>query len=142
MNCSFDTVALGDHLPPLTIAVTTKLIVSGALASRDYYGVHHDKDFAQSLGSPDIFMNILTSNGLVSRFVTDWAGPDALVRSINIRLGAPNYPGDEMILEGEVIARDEKAGQIEVSVKGNNSLGTHLSAVVMVDLPGALTEEQ
>ena len=29
----------------------------------------------QERGSPDIFMNILTTNGFVGRFVTDWAGP-------------------------------------------------------------------
>ena len=82
-------VAVGDLLPELRIDVTVKLIVGGAIASRDYQDVHHDKSAAQALGSSDIFMNILTTNGLVGRYVTNWAGSDARLKRIAIKLGAP-----------------------------------------------------
>ena len=87
-------VKQGDELPALAIPVTTTLIVAGAIASRDYQDVHHDSALAKQRGAKDVFMNILTTNGLVGRFVTDWAGPEAILRAVNIRLGAPNYPGD------------------------------------------------
>ena len=86
------TVAVGDELPTLVLPITRTLIVSGAIASRDYQDVHHDSVLAVERGSKDIFMNILTTNGLVGRYVTDWSGPRSRLADVNIRLGAPNYP--------------------------------------------------
>ena len=129
------SVAVGDALPPLAIPLTRPLIVATAIASRDYQDVRHDPDLAKKRGSPDIFMNILTTNGFVGRYVTDWTGPEARIRKIDIRLGAPNYPGDTMTLEGSVTAKDEQAGTIEVSLRGHNRLGDHVTGKVLVALP-------
>jgi hypothetical protein len=98
----FNDVKVGDSLPALSIPITVPLIAGGAIATRDYFPGHHDLEAAQALGSPHIFMNILTTNGLVERFVEDWAGPQAVFKSIKIKLGIPNYPGDTMVLTGEV----------------------------------------
>lgn len=129
-----DEVRVGDRLPELSIPVTRTMIVATALAGRDYQDVHHDPDLARDRGSKDIFMNILTTNGLIDRYVTSWAGPAAVLRSIKIRLGVPNYPGDTMTLTGEVSA---KAGErVELAVRGDNGLGTHVSGTVTVLLAG------
>lgn len=128
-------VQVGDRLPELTIDITAKLIVGGAIASRDYQDVHHDKDAAQALGSPDIFMNILTTNGLVGRYVTDWAGQGARLQRIAIRLGAPNYPGDTMTLRGEVLAVDRERARVELQVTGANRYGDHVTGTVALQLP-------
>ncbi len=128
-------VAVGDTLPELVVPLTRTLIVATAIASRDYQDVHHDPESAQRRGSADVFMNILTSNGLVDRFVTGWAGPGAVVRAIRIRLGAPNYPGDTMVLTGTVTARSEADHLIELSVRGANGLGDHLTGSVTLELP-------
>src|SRR5438309_7596439 len=96
----FDKVSVGEELHELTVEVTTTLIVAGAIASRDYQDVHHDEALARQRGTPGIFMNILTTNGLVGRFITDWAGPDATITGIAIRLGVPNFAGDTMRLTG------------------------------------------
>lgn len=125
-------VKVGDALPELAIPLTTSLIVSGALASRDFTPVHHDKTAAQAAGMPDVFMNILTTNGLVNRYVTDWAGPDALVRNVKIKLGAPNTPGDTMTFHGSVTAKADDSVTVEVA--GNNSWGDHVTASVRVTL--------
>jgi acyl dehydratase len=119
----------GETLPELVIPITATRIVSGAIASCDYQDVHHDVSAAREKGSPDIFMNILTTNGLVGRFVTDWAGPQARVLKIAIRLGVPNYPGDTMTLTGSV-ARAEEDGTVEVAVRGANRLGDHVTGTV------------
>jgi acyl dehydratase len=132
---SFASVAVGDKLPELAIDITRLLIVSTAIASRDYQDVHHDHEAARQKGSKDIFMNILTTNGLVGRFVTDWAGPEARLRRVNIRLGVPNYPGDRMVLSGEVAALDAEKGEVEIAVRGSNALGDHVSGSVRVALP-------
>jgi acyl dehydratase len=127
------STTVGETLPELAIPVTRTLVVATAIASRDYQDVHHDPELAHERGSKDIFMNILTSNGLVDRYVTEWAGPAAVVRKIKIRLGAPNYPGDTMVLTGSVTAVD--GDRVEVSVRGDNSLGAHVSGTVVVQLP-------
>ncbi len=132
---NYDDVEVGDELPALPIPLTRTLIVSTAIASRDYQDVHHDPGLANERGSPDIFMNILSSNGFVGRYVTDWAGPDALLKSVKIRLGAPNYPGDTMTMTGRVTAKAD--GVVELAVRGANSLGDHVSGTVSLVLPGA-----
>ncbi len=131
----FDAVKVGDRLPELAIDLSASLIVGGALASRDYTPVHHDRAAAQAQGMSDVFMNILTTNGLVGRFVTDWAGIDARVQGIAIKLGTPNLPGDRMTLTGTVKAVDESAGTVEVEIAGKNSWGNHVTGSVTVALP-------
>jgi acyl dehydratase len=127
-------VAVGDTLPELVIPLTATLIISTAIASRDYQDVHHDRDAAVERGSKDIFMNILTTNGFVGRFITDWTGPDAVLRKVAIRLGAPNYPGDTMRVTGEIAGKHE-GNVVEISVRGANSLGDHVTGTVLVQLP-------
>ncbi|GLV75112.1 hypothetical protein Shyhy02_31120 [Streptomyces hygroscopicus subsp. hygroscopicus] len=127
------TVRTGDELPPLRIPITRTLIVAGALASRDFQDVHHDAEAAREKGSPDIFMNILTTNGLVGRYITDHFGPRARLRKVAIRLGAPNYPGDEMVLTGEITSVAD--GVAEVAVTGRNGIGHHVTGKVTVQLP-------
>lgn len=133
---SFNAVNIGDALPELPIDVSAKLIVGGAIASRDYQDVHRDKARAIELGSKDIFMNILTTNGLVGRYITDWTGPGGELKSVNIRLGVPNYVGDHMTFTGEVKDKRVEAHEnlIEIAVTGKNSLGNHVTGTVLVAL--------
>ena len=123
----------GEKLPPLEIPITRTLIVAGAIASRDYQDVHHDAELARQKGSPDIFMNILTTNGLVGRYITDHFGPTAVLRNVAIRLGAPNYPGDTMVLTGSV--EEIEGDTATVRVVGANGIGKHVTGTVTVTVP-------
>ena len=100
-------------------------------------GVHHDPALSKERGSPDIFMNILTTNGIVGRYVTDWTGPAGMLHEVKIRLGAPNYPGDLMTLTGAVTAIEDQGerGSLTVSLKGSNASGDHVVGTVLVSLP-------
>jgi acyl dehydratase len=126
-------VRVGDTLPELVVPLTRTLIVATAIASRDYQDVHHDPTLAEERGSPDIFMNILSTNGFVGRFITDWAGPDAIIKKVSIRLGVPNYPGDTMTMRGTVTSVED--GVATVEVVGSNSLGDHVTGAVDVVVP-------
>ena len=132
-NVNLSAVNVGDSLPELPIPLTTSLIVGGAVASRDFTPVHHDKSAAQAAGMQDVFMNILTTNGLVGRYVSDWAGPNALIRQVKIRLGTPNLPGDTMTLTGSVTSKEGDV--VEVEVAGKNAWGNHVTGTVRVELP-------
>jgi len=137
---AWDTINVGDKITQMDVNVTTTLIVAGAIASRDYMPVHHDRDFANSQGSKDIFLNILTTNGLCVKFLHDWAGPEAMVKKLSIRLGVPAYPNDPMRFEGSVTNKSSADGQglVEVTFKGTNSLGDHVSGTAVLSLLGGV----
>ncbi|MFE1798617.1 MaoC/PaaZ C-terminal domain-containing protein [Streptomyces sp. NPDC059517] len=130
MTTEVGPARIGDVLAPLEIEITRTLVVAGAIASRDYQDVHHDAESARQKGSPDIFMNILTTNGLVGRYITDHFGPRSVLRSVAIRLGAPNHPGDTMVLTG--VVEDVRGDTATVRVVGANSLGNHVTGTVTV----------
>ena len=130
---SLSGIQVGDPLPELRVPLTSSLVVAGAVASRDFTRVHHDKAAAQAAGMQDVFMNILTTEGWVSRFVTDWAGPDARIRKLSLKLGAPNLPGDVMVMTGKVQAKQGE--DLVVEVVGKNAWGNHVTAAVTLTLP-------
>jgi hypothetical protein len=133
---SYSSVNVGDKLPSKQVPITSGLIVGGAVASRDFTTVHHDKKVAQASGLPDIFMNILTSNGLMGSYVTNWSGPDATVKKIDLKLGAPNLPDFIMTLVGEIKAKDDSTGIVDIEVVGENNVwGMHMAGTVQVQLP-------
>jgi hypothetical protein len=132
---SAPVVEVGTTLPELKLHGSPTFIISTALATRDFQDVHHDRDLAQAKGSNDIFVNILTDTGLVQRFITDWAGPSAVIKSIGLRLGVPWYAYDTVTFTGEVTGVDD--GLITVKVLGANSLGNHVIATVTLTVGGA-----
>ncbi|HNM83084.1 MAG: MaoC family dehydratase [Mycobacterium sp.] len=125
-------VAVGTKLPELSLYGDPTFIVSTAIATRDYQDVHHDRDKAQAKGSKDIFVNILTDTGLVQRYLTDWAGPAAVIKSIGLRLGVPWYAYDTVTFRGEVTAVEGYL--VTCKVTGSNSLGDHVIATATLTL--------
>ena len=123
---SAPTVEVGTKLPELSLYGDPTFIISTAIATRDYQDVHHDRDKAQAKGSKDIFVNILSDTGLVQRYITDWAGPSAIIKSIGLRLGVPWYAYDTVTFKGEVTAVED--GLITLKIVGSNSLGDHVIA--------------
>ena len=68
--------AVGDEVPEVALPMTATHIAAGAIATRDFMPVHHDREYANAQGAPDVFMNILSTNAYCSRYLTDWAGPE------------------------------------------------------------------
>ena len=131
------TLSVGAKLPAMVVAVTPTRIVAGAIASRDFMPVHHDRDYANQQGAPDIFMNILSDTGYCSRFLTDWAGPDAMITRLAIRLGVPVFPGHTLTFTGSVTALrpDGDVGVVDVELCAVNDLGEHVSGTATLTLP-------
>jgi acyl dehydratase len=127
----------GPELPPFDLEVTATVVVAGAIASRDFMPVHHDRDYAQAQGAPDLFMNILTTTGYVTRYVTDWAGPRAVVRRLAIRLGGPAVPDLPLHFTGAVSDQRDVEGHraVEVTLRAANDLGDHATGTVELTLP-------
>lgn len=130
-------INVGDQLTPMNIHLTPTIVASTAIASRDFMPVHHDKDYALKQFAPDIFLNILSSNGFVSKFLTDWAGPQAWVKKINIKLGVPAVPNQVLTFTGAVVSKTTVSGEcvVEVSVQAANDSGNHLTGTATITLP-------
>lgn len=133
---NYADVNQGDELPTLEIPITASLISCGALATRDFEPCHHDKAVAQGMGLPDVFMNILTSQALMARFVTDWSGPEAVLKALKVKLGAPNVPGMVMTITGKVVEKSDENNTVQVEVTGENNIwGMHMTGSVQIALP-------
>lgn len=129
MNLAECTV--GQALPELELPLDRSTIVATAIASQDFEDVHHDPSAANRGGTPDVFMSINATNGFVDRYITDWTGPTARIRKASLRLGVPAFPGDPLIMSGEVTAVEEST--VTVKVQGRNSKGVHVTAEVVVE---------
>ncbi len=135
-NITASDVNVGDTLPEFSLPITARLVVSAAIATQDFQDVHHDKAAAQAKGTPDIFMNILSTNGFVGRYLTDWAGPGSRIKNIKFNLGAPNYPGDTMVVTGEIVELNEEGENTvaKIEFRGKNGMGNHVSGSALLQL--------
>ncbi len=136
-SLDWHALQVGDELPAMVIDVTPTRVVAGAIASRDFMPVHHDRDYANQQGAPDIFMNILSDTAYCSRFLTDWAGPDAMITNLAIRLGVPVFPGHTLTYTGSVtgLRREGDEGVVEVTLVAIDDLGEHVSGTATLTLP-------
>jgi acyl dehydratase len=100
---TLDHVKEGQELPELAIDVTATTVVLGALASRDYRPMHHDKDFAvERNGVRNIFINTPHNAAYFERYITDWTGPKGRLGKIQFRMKDSVFPGDRMVFHGKV----------------------------------------
>ena len=137
MTVTSSGIDVGDEITPLDVDITTTAIVAGALATHDWMPMHHDRDYAQAQGAPDIFFNIFSTNAYVARFVSEWAGPEAILKNINIRLGAQAIPGHIMKMTGNITRKETEGDEclIEVAIRAAVESGDHATGTVTLTLP-------
>ena len=131
------TPAVGEELPVVALPMTATHIAAGAIATRDFMPVHHDRDYANSQGAPDVFMNILSTNAYCSRYLTDWAGPEAIVKRLAIRLGVPVFPGSTLTFTGTVTAVEAVGDEdvVDIDLRAATDLGDHVTGTARLTLP-------
>ena len=96
-------VSKGQELPELSVDVDVTTVVLGAMASRDWRPMHHDKDFAvERNGTRHIFVNTPHNAAYFERYVTDWTGPKGRLGRIQFRMKDSVFPGDTMVFHGRV----------------------------------------
>lgn len=136
-SVAWEDVSEGDELPMLARVIDASLVVLGAVAaSRDFYPVHHDREAAQAAGAPDVFLNILTTNGLMASYITNWCGPDWDLSSISLRLLVPAFPGQKLTTTATVSAKYEQDGHkcLDIEFVAETDFGPHCKGTATIRL--------
>ncbi len=133
----WEEVEEGQELPELVKEVTATTIVAGAIASRDFNPCHHDKDFVTAQGSPDIFLSIVNTGGWIGKFLTDWGGPEADIKKMDLWLGAQCNPGHTLTLKAKVVKKYVEDGKnlIDLQYEALVPFGTHSKGGATLALP-------
>lgn len=114
----YEDVAEGDVLPPLAMPITFTRCVYLASATRDFSPQHSNPTYARERSkTKDVFVNTPFNLGMISRFLTDWAGPTATVQRIRMAMRSNVCAGDDMILTGRVTKKYLVDGEPRVDVE-------------------------
>lgn len=139
-NLTLNEIKEGASLPPLNHEVTATTVVLGALASRDWRPMHHDKDFAVNRnGIRDIFINTPTNAAWFERYITDWTGPKGRLGRIKFKMKSSVFPGDTMTFSGSVVKTGtDDAGcgwvDLKLAVSVGDKVATECDARVAIPL--------
>lgn len=106
----FEDVKEGEVLPSFEITVTRTHIAKYAGAGGDFYPVHHDEEYAKSVGLPSVFAMGMMHGGMLSRIVTDWAG-DGRVKRYKLRFAGMVWPKDRLTFKGQVARTYQEGGE-------------------------------
>ena len=133
----FEALSVGDVLPALDVPIDVSNIVAMSIATRDFHPVHHDPANARSVGHPTLFINIMSTAGLIERFVRAWVGEAPRLGSLKLKLGVPHYAGEVLHFTGRINAlrREEAGAWADIEFKGNNSRGLHASGQLKLIWP-------
>ena len=121
----YEDVVVGSEVTPLVKQPTTRQLVKWAGASGDYYEIHYDKDFAQSLGLPGVIVHGQLVCGFMGQLMTDWIGEQGVLRKLTCSYKGMNYPGETIICKGRVSKKYVEGGVhcVECSLWAENPQG-------------------
>lgn len=105
----FEDVHENDELPSFNITVTRTHCVKMAGASGDFNPLHHDDEYARSVGLPSLFAMGHLHGGFLSRVVTDWAG-DGKIKRYKLRFTGIVWPNDIVTCKGHVSRKYKEHG--------------------------------
>jgi len=98
----WENVSEGDSIPKVSLELTRDRMVMIVCGTRDIFPLHHDVEFARSMGYKAPAAPIAFLQGLLGRCLTDWTGPTGKIRKISLSLNSPNYQGDTIDVTGKV----------------------------------------
>jgi len=98
----YEDIIVGDEITPLVKQPTTRQLVMWAGASGDYYQIHYDKDFAQSLGLPGVIVHGQLACTFLGQLMTDWMGELGSLRKLTCNYRGMNFPGEALTCKGKV----------------------------------------
>jgi hypothetical protein len=138
----WDDVEEGTELPPLFMPVTVTRCVYLASATRDFAPHHHNRDYAQNeVQARDMFLNTPFNIGILSRFLTDWAGPQSVIRKLKLAMRENICVGDDMTINGHVVRKyvDDDDHRVDIDIEVSTQYGPAYQASATMALPAPVT---
>lgn len=111
MTLYFEDVVEGMELPQLVKHPTTRQLAQYAGASRDFYEIHYDKDFAQSNGLDGVILHGALKNAFLGQLMTDWIGESGTLKKLNVMYRGMDIPGVPATCKGRVTRKYEENGE-------------------------------
>ena len=102
VNLYWEDVVEGQELPQLIKRPSKRQLVMYAGASGDYYEVHYDKDFAVKIGLSGLIVHGALKNAYLAQVVTDWMGPEGVVKKLSVKYRGTDAPDDTLTCSGRV----------------------------------------
>jgi acyl dehydratase len=117
MTVNFDTLKVGDTLPPLALpGVDRTTLALFAGASGDHNTVHIDIDAARKAGMPDVFAHGMLSMAWLGRLLTQWADQRQL-RQFGVRFVGITHLGHQITCTGRIAEKFEADGERRVRLE-------------------------
>lgn len=98
----FESVTVGMALLSLVKETKYMQLVVYAGASRDYYIIHHDRDYAQGVGLPDVIIQGSMKASYLGQLVTDWMGEWGILKRFAVQYRGLDAPGKPLTAKGVV----------------------------------------
>ena len=132
-----------DELAPISIDLTLRRAIQAVGATRDYYPVHHDEQFARESGAEGLFFNTMFLQAFVGRAACEWFGNDAFLRRLVVAMRGSNYVGRTLTAEGAVSDVRESGGcrLVDAQVTLSTEDGPTTDVDLTVQLPAAVMPE-
>ncbi len=111
---SYDDVKPGAEIAPASYPVTRLSLVKYCGASGDFNVIHWNERIAKSVGLPNVIAHGMFTMAQAGRYVTDWAGPRAMVVDFSVRFSSPVVVPDD-----DIGATIEVSGTVEDKIDGN-----------------------
>ena len=110
----YDDVKPGTELAPASYPVTRLSLVKYCGASGDFNVIHWNERIARAVGLPNVIAHGMFTMAQAGRYVTDWAGPGAVVVDFGVRFSSPVIVPDD-----DVGATIEVSGTVEEMLDDN-----------------------
>ena len=111
---SYDDVKAGAELAPVSYPATRLSLVKYCGASGDFNVIHWNERIARSVGLPNVIAHGMFTMAQAGRYVTDWAGPQAVVVDYGVRFSSPVVVPDD-----DTGATIELSGTVEEKLDDN-----------------------
>jgi len=131
-------IEVGSEITTLVKYPTTRSAVKWAGATGDYYEIHYDKDFAQSMGLPGVIVHGGAVFSFLGQMITDWMGEQGTLKKLGCSYRGMFSPGEDVICKGKITNKYVKDGEnyLECEIWAENPKGERLArGTAVVTLP-------
>ena len=135
----WEDVSEGDEVPAVEFPLSIYRLVVEAGANRDFNSIHHNSEYAQKTGAPEMYANTIFLQGMWERTVREFIGLGGVMKSLKgFRMKIFNTVGDTVVTKGVVKRKWEEGEEafVDLEIWSENSKGISVGpGTVVVALP-------